>query len=552
MSQPSSTQSPILVATGMTKRFPGVLALDGVDFSLNAGEIHALMGENGAGKSTLIKVLTGFYPADEGSLVLNDKPIFCRTPMQAQAAGISTVYQEVNLVPHLSVAENLYLGRQPMLFAVKVRWGNLYERARKAMDRLGIELDVRRPISSYSIAIQQMVAIARAVDVQAKVLILDEPTSSLDTKEVASLFDVMRRLRDQGLGLVFVTHFLDQVYQVTDRITVLRNGKLAGVYATKDLPRLGLISAMIGRDASAIMQTAATRGELAERDKKQMPFISVRGLGRKNEIAPFDLDIFGGEVVGFAGLLGSGRSESARLLFGAERADHGSVKISGESLRLRQPRQAISRGIGFSGEDRKIDGIIPDLSVRENIVLALQGRRGWLRRISSRRQQALAEQYIKALRIATSSASTPIRNLSGGNQQKALLARWLATEPRLLILDEPTRGIDVGAKFEIAALVEELCRKGMALLFISSELEEVARLCHRVLVLRDRKVIGTLAGANVSEHNIMATIAGPIASNTASAISPSPGTLGEGRGEGLHPKPPTQADSAAEKGGGHE
>jgi simple sugar transport system ATP-binding protein len=501
------TDAPLLSTVGITKRFPGVLALDGVDFSLRAGEIHALMGQNGAGKSTLIKVLTGFYPSDGGQIIMEGRPIVCRTPSQAQAHGISTVYQEVNLVPQLSVAENLYLGRQPTWLGCGIRWSRVHERARAALRRLEIELDVKRMLGEYSLAIQQMVAIARALDSRSRVLVLDEPTSSLDAKETASLFGVMRRLRTQGLGIIFVTHFLDQVYEVSDRITVLRNGKLAGVWTTAELPRLALVSQMIGRDASQLMERApAQRGPAAGGQRKE-PVISARGLGRVGAIRPFDLDAGGGEVVGLAGLLGSGRSEAARLLFGADRADSGEISVGGKRVRLRQPRQAIALGIGYCGEDRKNDGLVPDLSVRENIILALQGRRGWLRKLSRRRQRAIADQFIKALKIAAAGSSMPIKLLSGGNQQKVLLARWLATEPRVLILDEPTRGIDVGARFEIANLIEELCQGGMGLIFISSELEEVARLSHRVLVLRDRQVIGSLSGEQVSEHNIMAMIA---------------------------------------------
>jgi galactofuranose transport system ATP-binding protein len=500
------TPSPILATLGITKRFPGVLALDRVDFSLFPAEIHALMGQNGAGKSTLIKVLTGLYPPDGGQMLLAGKPIHCKTPSQAQAAGISTVYQEVNLVSQLSVAENLYLGRQPTWLGLKIRWRALHKKAAAAMRRLEIDIDVRRPLGEYSLAIQQMVAIARALDGRPQVLILDEPTSSLDARETASLFAVMRRLKGQGLGIIFVTHFLDQVYQVADRITILRNGKLAAVGLTAEMPRLKLISEMIGRDASNLMEHPPAR-RAAAADAGEAPFLRARGLARSGVLPPFDLDIRAGEVLGLAGLLGSGRSECARLLFAADRADRGSIQISGTPVRLRQPRNAIAHGIGYCGEDRKTDGIIPDLSVRENIILAMQGRRGWLRRIPRRRQLAIADRFIAALNIRTAGSARPIRLLSGGNQQKVLLARWLATDPKLLILDEPTRGIDVGAKFEIAALIEDLCQKGMALLFISSELDEVAHVSHRVAVLRDRRIIGTLSGNQVSEHNIMATIA---------------------------------------------
>jgi monosaccharide-transporting ATPase len=502
------TDSALLTARGITKRFPGVLALDGVDFTLQRGHIHALMGENGAGKSTLIKVLTGLYPRDGGEAVLDGRPINPRTPLDAQAEGISTVYQEVNLIPELSVAENLYLGRQPRTFLRTVRWRQMSRLAREAMARLDIAIDVKRPVSSYSVAIQQMIAIARAVDVNravpAKVLVLDEPTSSLDAHEVASLFGVMRKLKGEGLGIIFVTHFLDQVYQITDRITVLRNGKLVGEYETASLPRLELIGKMIGRDASAITghhppARAASTGKA---------FLEASGLRRRGAIEPFDLTLCQGEIVGLAGLLGSGRTELARLLFGADKPDGGSLRINEQPVKLRQPRGAIARHIGFCSEDRKAEGIIPDLSIRENLVLSLQARAGWLRRIGRRRQQALADQYIKALNIKTSDADKSIKLLSGGNQQKVLLARWIATEPGLLILDEPTRGIDVGAKFEIARLIEQLCQDGMSLLFISSELEEVVRMCHRVAILRDRKVVGELAGDQVSEENVMATIAG--------------------------------------------
>ncbi len=500
----SMNESVLLEARGISKQFPGVRALDGVDFTLRRGEIHALMGENGAGKSTLIKVLTGLYPRDSGEVRLEGKSIHPRTPLQAQAEGISTVYQEVNLVPELSVAENLYLGRQPRAFGA-IRWGSMYDAARKAIRRLDLDIDVKRILSSYPVAIQQMVAIARAVDVQAKVLVLDEPTSSLDAKEVQSLFTVMRRLRDEGLGIVFVTHFMDQVYAVSDRITVLRNGRLVGEYETPALPRLQLIGAMIGRDASTVtghhpppVNTAAVKET----------YLTAKGVGREGAIEPFDLDIHRGEIVGLAGLLGSGRTEIARLLFGVDRIQSGEMTIAGEPVALRNPSNAIARGVGFCGEDRKVDGIIPELSVRENIVLALQARRGWLRRIPRAKQQEIADHYIKALNIKTPDSEKSIRLLSGGNQQKALLARWLVTEPKLLILDEPTRGIDVGAKFEIARLIESLCEKGMALVFISSELEEVVRSSHRVLVLRDRHVVGELAGDQISEGAIMSTIAG--------------------------------------------
>ncbi|MEO6435548.1 MAG: sugar ABC transporter ATP-binding protein [Tepidisphaeraceae bacterium] len=498
------TDTPLLVARGIVKAFPGVRALEGVDFTLRAGEIHALMGENGAGKSTLIKVLTGVYRRDGGEIHLAGQTIEPRSPQHAQQMGISTVYQEVNLVPGLSVAENIFLGRQPRKFGA-IHWPKMNRLAERAVGRLDLSIDVTRALDGYSIAIQQMVAIARALDFDARVLILDEPTSSLDAREVEQLFAVMRKLAAQGLGIVFVTHFMEQVYAVTNRITVLRNGTLVGNYATSELPRLELIGRMMGRSATEV--AAADHAPKPIVAESKAPFLQAAGVGKRGMIEPFDLDVRRGEVVGLAGLLGSGRTEMLRLLFGVDRRDTGTVGINGTPVLLRNPRQAIARGMGFCPEDRKVAGIVPDLSVRENIMLVLQARRGWLRKISRRKQEEIAERFIRALNIATPNAEKPIRLLSGGNQQKAILARWLASKPQLLMLDEPTRGIDVGAKFEIAKLMDELCRDGMAILFVSSELEEVVRSSHRVAVLRDRRKVGELTGEGITEDQIMETIA---------------------------------------------
>jgi simple sugar transport system ATP-binding protein len=512
MSLPSGNETaaaPLLSVRGLRKDFPGVRALDGVDFALRGGEIHALMGENGAGKSTLIKVLTGVYRRDGGEIHLNGRPIDPRSPVEAQWLGISTVYQEVNLIPFLSVAENIFLGRQPMKFG-RIDWRQINHRSSQALKRLDIAVDVTLPLNSHSIAIQQMVAIARALDVEAKVLVLDEPTSSLDANEVGHLFSVLRKLKAQGLGIVFVSHFLDQVYAIADRLTVLRNGKWIGEYDAARLPRLELIAKMIGKDLKAVEEMSARHG--AERGfAAAKPFLRVNGLGRRGAMLPFDLEIRAGEIVGLAGLLGSGRTETARLLFGIDRAGSGEVIIDGQSVTLKSPRTAIARRFGFCPEDRKTQAILPELSVRENIVLALQASKGWVRRISARQQQELAGNYIKALNIATPDAEKPIKLLSGGNQQKAVLARWLASQPRLLILDEPTRGIDVGAKAEIEKLIARLCGEGMAIVFISSELEEVVRTSHRVAVLRDRKKVGELTGAEIDLGAIMKIIAGQAA-----------------------------------------
>jgi simple sugar transport system ATP-binding protein len=491
----------LLRATGVCKFFPGVKALDGVDFTLRAGEIHALLGENGAGKSTLVKVITGVQSRDAGAVTLGGLPLDPAGPADAQRAGIACVYQEVNLLPNLSVADNLFMGRGPVRFGL-VRRAETNRRARALLKPYALDIDVAATLSSYSIAVQQLVAIARAVDLSARVLILDEPTASLDADEVAVLFRVMRDLRARGIGIVFVTHFLDQVYAVSDRMTVLRNGKLVGSRATAELPRIDLVTMMLGKelvwDVTHRHESHAAPG---------VPKLSVRGLGRRRYVAPLDLDIGRGEVVGVAGLLGSGRTETATLLFGTKRADGGTLAVDGKPVRIRNPHDAIRHGFGFCPEDRKMDGIAGALSVRENIILALQSRRGWRRRLPRHAQDALASRFIRMLDIRTPDAEKPIQLLSGGNQQKAILARWLAIDPQLLILDEPTRGIDVGAHAEIVRLIERLCGEGMSLYVISSELDEIVAYSDRVMVMRDRRQAGVLEGADVSVGAIMAAIA---------------------------------------------
>ncbi|MHC4081321.1 MAG: sugar ABC transporter ATP-binding protein [Planctomycetota bacterium] len=503
-SDPSA--APRLEMRGVTKAFPGVRALDDVDFALRAGEIHALMGGNGAGKTTLLKVLTGVHRADAGRILIDGRPVAPRSPAEALRLGVSTVYQEINLIPDLPIAENLFLGRQPARLG-RIKWREIKRRAVTAVSRLGLSIDVARPLGSCSIALQQMVAIARAVDVAARILVLDEPTSSLDEREARQLFGVMRRLRGEGLGIIFVTHFIDQAYEVSDRITVLRNGRLVGSYDTPELPRLALIEKMIGRPLEEAA-AATTEDQRAEVSSVETAFVAARGLGRKRAIAPLDLEIHRGEVVGLAGLLGSGRTETARLLFGLDRADSGEIRVHGTPTRLSSPRRAIARGFGYLPEDRQGQGLVADLSLRENIILALQAKRGWARTLTRRAQTEIADRYIRALGIDTPDAERPIRLLSGGNQQKAILARWLATEPALLILDEPTRGIDVGTKAELEKLIASLRQRGMAILFISSELEEVIRDSQRVIVLRDRRMVTELSGTDVTAGNVMRAIAG--------------------------------------------
>jgi simple sugar transport system ATP-binding protein len=483
-----------------------VQALDDVSLCLRAGEVHALMGQNGAGKSTLIKVLTGVCPAERGTIELDGAVIEPTSPLHAQQLGLSTVYQEVNLCPNLSVAENILAGRYPRRAWWRgggIDWSEVNREAQRVLRGLQLDLEVTRQLSSYPVAIQQMVAIARATSVSARVLILDEPTSSLDDGEVKQLFALLGRLRQQGMAILFVTHFLDQVYAIADRITVLRNGGLVGEYRTSELSRGALIAAMVGRELASVVGSTSARPEAA---REGAPVLQARQIGRKGLVQPTDLEIHAGEIVGVAGLLGSGRTELARLLFGLERADGGELTVNGTSARLDSPAEAIALGFALCPEERKTEGLVLDLSVRENIVLALQARAGLVPALSVKEQRTIAERLVKALGIKTASLETPVGQLSGGNQQKVLLARWLATEPRLLILDEPTRGIDVGAKQEIMNEIITLARQGMSVLFISAEIEEVVRICDRVIVMRDRRKVRELPGG-CGEHAVFESIA---------------------------------------------
>ena len=497
----------VLKMQGICMTFPGVKALEGVDLTLKKGEIRALMGENGAGKSTLIKCLTGVNKFEAGEIYLEgfDHPIVNKDTMDAQKKGISTVYQEVNLCPNLSVAENLYIGREPLTKLGTVNRKAMNRQAAALMKQLELDVDVTRNLEEYSLALQQMIAIARAVDMDCKVLILDEPTSSLDDREVEKLFTMMRRLKEKGVGIIFVTHFLEQVYAVCDGITVLRNGQLVGEYEIADLPRVKLVAAMMGKDFDDLASIKPeTRG-----DKRKEPMvIEARGLSHAGTIKPFDLDIHKGEVIGLTGLLGSGRSELARTIYGADRAQTGTLKVKGKEVKVKNPIDAMHLGMGLLPDDRKAEGIVADLSVRENIILAIQAKQGILKKIPMAKQCEIADKYIDLLQIKCASRETLIKQLSGGNQQKVILARWLATNPDFLILDEPTRGIDIGTKTEIQKLVLKLADEGKSLIFISSEIEEMLRTCNRMAVLRDGQKVGEIDEADMNQMNVMKAIAG--------------------------------------------
>lgn len=492
--------TPLLQARGVDKIFPGVRALDGVDFTLRPGEIHGLLGENGAGKSTLIKVITGVLRRDGGDLRLNGQDIDPHAPAESERLGIAAVHQEAPAPVNLSVAENIFFGRQPTRFGL-VRRKEMNRRAADLLKPFGLDIDVSRPLSVYSLAVRQLTAIARAVDLGAKVLILDEPTASLDKAEAQALFRVMRAVADQGVGVIFITHFLDQVFEVCDRLTVLRNGRMVGVRDVAGLARRELVELLLGRAFDDARRTAPPP------DPDAPVVAQAKGLGLKGVVEPFDLTFRAGQVVGAGGLLGSGRTETALLMFGALTADSGVLEIDGAQMRLNTPRQALARRFAMLPENRKADGIVGALSVRENIILALQARQGWLKPIPRARQNEIADRFIRLLDIRTPDAEKPIEQLSGGNQQKALIARWLATEPVLFLLDEPTQGVDIGAHAEILKLVDQMRAGGMAVYLISSEIEELTALSQTVSVMRDRRQVRVLPHGQIDPDRILGAIA---------------------------------------------
>ncbi len=498
-------QNELIVMRDIIKTFPGVIALDHAQLTLHKGEIHALMGENGAGKSTIIKCLTGVYERDAGDVFVQgvEGNVYNHSTEDAQKIGIATVYQEVNLCPNLSVAENLFIGREPVTRIGTIDWRTMNSKAKEIMDNLGISIDVTRTLENYSLAIQQMIAIARAVDMDCKVLILDEPTSSLDDHEVEKLFDVMRDLKKKGVGIIFVTHFLEQVYAVCDRITVMRNGGFVGDYSISELPRVKLVAAMLGKDFDDL---AAIKPEGNVEISKEV-MLSAKGLSHKGTIKPFDFEIHKGEVVGVTGLLGSGRSEMVRCIYGADRAQTGTESMKGEDIKIKSPIDSIKKGMAYLPDDRKADGCIGELSVRDNIILALQARDGMFKKVPRAKQIEIADKFIDMLQIKTASRETPLSQLSGGNQQKVILARWLCTHPDFLILDEPTRGIDIGTKTEFQKLILQFAKEGMSVVFISSEIEEMLRTCTRMCVMRDGEKVGEIDG-EMTQESVMSAIAG--------------------------------------------
>lgn len=494
--------SLLLELKNISKTFPGVLALDNVHLKVGYGEVHALMGENGAGKSTLMKVLTGIYRKDSGQIIFDGNEMNFCSSMEAQLAGISTIYQEINLIPYLSVAENIFLGREPKKSG-RIDWNKINQEAHDIIDGMGISLDVKKPLNSYSTAIQQMVAIARAISVKAKLVVMDEPTSSLDEKEVNVLFKQIKKLKKQNISVIFISHRLDEIFEICDRTTILKDGKLVGDFNVADITKVELVSMMIGRDATNIMEQA--HGVFEGNDETAV--LKAADIKDTVKLRGVTLDVKKGEILGLAGLLGSGRTEFAKTVFGDNANYEGTIEINGKPVKLKLPKDAISKGFAFCSEDRKVEGNFPNMSIRENMTIAILPKISRMGIVDKKKQAEIVDNYINSLAIKTPSPEQKIKNLSGGNQQKVLLARWLCLDPDLVILDEPTRGIDVGAKAEIEELIQKMSKKNISILMISSELEELVRNCHRVVVMRDGKNVGELKGEDLSEKNILAVIA---------------------------------------------
>ena len=510
--------SSLLSISGVDKAFSGVVALTSASIEIAPGDVHALIGQNGAGKSTLIKILTGVYRCDDGDISFDGRASSISSPREAQDAGISTIYQELNLVPLRSVTENVMMGYEPRSWGGLVRWGEAHRRTRAILSRFGIDVDVRAPLGTYPTAIQQLVAVARAISLNAKLVIMDEPTSSLDDREVDVLFGVVRSLKESGISVLYVSHYLDELFRICDRVTVMRDGRTVACRTIADTSKLELIADMLGRDVEDIEAAGMTdfggggsgtgTGTGGDGALGEM-LLEAEGIATDRRLRNLDLSLSRGEIVGLGGLLGSGRTEAARALFGVDALSAGTITMLGAEGAPKSPAAAIAAGIGYLTEDRKAEGIVPEMSVRENLTLALLPKlTGPLGRVRSDREREIVESFIRALDIKTADMDQPVRELSGGNQQKVLLARWLATEPELLILDEPTRGVDVGAKLEIQSIVRRYVDKGFGVILISSEFEELVEGADRIVVLRDGTSVAVLTNPGITEDALVKSIAG--------------------------------------------
>ena len=498
----------LLNMSGIDKAFAGVSALSGASLDIAPGEVHALIGQNGAGKSTLIKILTGVYRRDGGVVHFNGVESVLNSPREAQAAGIATIYQELNLVPLRSVTENVMMGYEPKRFGVFINWKEAHRRTRDILSRFGIDIDVRAPLGSYSTAIQQLVAIARAVSLDARLVIMDEPTSSLDASEVEVLFGVVKGLREAGVSVLYVSHFLDELFEICDRVTTMRDGRTVECRDIAGTTKLELIAAMLGRDTAEIEQAGMTEfGGGTSGAKTGEVLIKAEGVSTGPRLSNFDMTLHRGEIIGLGGLLGAGRTEAARAIFGVDRLTKGQITVKGNGAGLNTPAAAIAAGVGFLTEDRKAEGIIPDMSVRENLTLALLPKLTKGGQINRARERELVDHFIRALGIKTANMEQPIRELSGGNQQKVLLARWLAIEPDVLILDEPTRGVDVGAKREIQAIIRDSVARGVGVVLISSEFEEIVEGADRIIVLNEGRIVTELTNPGITEDALVRALA---------------------------------------------
>jgi ribose transport system ATP-binding protein len=506
MSDGAERETPLLTMDGIVKTFPGAVALDGAQLHVGRNEVHAIVGQNGAGKSTLMKVLNGAYRRDAGDVVLDGRPVDFVSPLQAQRNGVSTIYQEINLVPYRSVAENIFMGREPRRLGM-INWPAMNRQADDLLRQLNVHIDVRQPLMTYNVALQQMVAIARAISFQSKIVIMDEPTSSLDDREVATLFDVIRKLKAAGVSVIYISHRLDELHQVCDRITIMRDGRTIDERPMTNITKLEIVAQMLGKELGEVRQEGATGFHERRVATDVAPLLEAEHVRRPRMLRDASVSVRPGEIVGLAGLLGSGRTELARVIFGADRMESGAIAYAGKSGAFGSPADAIRAGIGLCSEDRKAEGIIPYMSVRENLTLAALPLLTENGIVDADKQREVVDRFIARLGIKTSNADQPIRELSGGNQQKVLLARWLCLNPKLLILDEPTRGIDVGAKAEIQALIDELADTGLGALMISSEIEEITEGSDRVTVLSEGVTVAELDKGQISQDTIMRAMA---------------------------------------------
>ncbi len=495
---------PLLQMTHIVKQFPGVRAVDDVAFTVMPGEVHGLLGENGAGKSTLLKILSGAHQPDAGSIRLNGTEIQLSNPFEAQRKGIVTIYQEFNLVPQLTIAENVFIGREPTS-GVLLKWGEMARQTRDLTDRLGISLDPMTQVRDLSVAEQQMVEIARALSMQSKLIIMDEPTSALSDKEVDLLFNIIRELKKQGLGIIFVTHRLEEVMEICDRITVLRDGHNAGEADVKDIGIPDIIRMMVGRAVDDLYA-----GQHKQHTRQAA--LSVHGITRRGNaqdaaaivLNDISFEVYKGEILGLAGLVGAGRTEIARAIFGADPYDSGEVRVEGQSVRIKSPEDAIRHGIGLVPEDRKQQALFLALAIRQNMSIAALGKLlQWGTFVRESQESKLIDEYRQMLNVRMTSPEQLVSNLSGGNQQKVVIARWLALQPRVLIVDEPTRGIDVGAKAEVHALLHQMADQGIAVIMISSELPEILGMSDRIITIREGKLTGEILRADATEEKLM-------------------------------------------------